>query len=93
MRVCPRFRSFSSHSFHHPIRPTASGPFVAQQNHVHSPECSPLLKDLQCEVQQLSLALLPPLDHFQDGDCSAQIPAELQHLLVGRLIVLTVLNK
>ena len=36
---------------------------------------SPLLKYLQCEVQQLSLALLPPLDHFQDGDCSAEVPA------------------
>lgn len=52
----------------------------------------PLLEDLQREVQQLSLALLPPLDHLQDGDGSAQIPAELQHLLVGRLVVLTVLN-
>ena len=36
---------------------------------------SPLLKDLQCEMQQLSLALLPPLDHLQDGDGSAEIPA------------------
>lgn len=42
-------------------------------------------------MQQLSLALLPPLDHFQDGDGSAQIPAQLQHLLVGRLVILTVL--
>ena len=55
-------------------------------------EMLPLLKDLQCEVQQLSLALLPPLDHLQDGDGSAEIPAQLQHLLVGRLVVLTVLS-
>lgn len=53
---------------------------------------SPLLEDLQCEMQQLSLALFSPLDHFQDGDGSAEVPAQLQHLLVGRLIILTVLN-
>lgn len=52
----------------------------------------PLLKNLQCEVQQLSLALLPPLDHFEDGYSSAQVSAKFQHLLVGRLIVLPVLN-
>lgn len=43
-------------------------------------------------MQQLSLALLSPLDHFQDGDGSAEIPAQLQHLLVGRLVILTVLT-
>lgn len=53
---------------------------------------SPLLKDLQCEVQQLSLTLLPPLDHLQDGDGPAEVPAQLQHLLVGRLVVLAVLS-
>lgn len=36
---------------------------------------SPLFKDLQCEVKQLPFALLPPLDHFQDCDSSAEIPA------------------
>lgn len=44
-------------------------------------------------MQQLSLALLPPLDHFQDGDGPAEISAKLQHLLVGRLVVLTVLRE
>lgn len=53
---------------------------------------SPLLKDLQREMQQLPLALLPPLDHFQDGDGSTEIPAQLQHLLIGRLVILTVLS-
>lgn len=43
-------------------------------------------------MQQLSLALFPPLDHFQDGDSSAEIPAQLQHLLIGRLVILTVLS-
>ena len=52
----------------------------------------PLLKDLQGEVQQLPLALLPPLDHLQDGDRAAQVPPQLQHLLVRRFVVLTVLE-
>jgi len=55
-------------------------------------EMLPLLKDLQCEVQQLSLALLPPLDHLQDGDRSAQVPAQLQHLLIRCLVVLSILE-
>ena len=53
----------------------------------------PLLEDLQGEVEQLSLALLPPLDHLQDGDGSAQVSPQLQHLLVRRLVVLTVLRR
>lgn len=42
----------------------------------------PLLHDFQRETQQLPLALLPPLDHLQDGDGSAQVTTQLQHLLV-----------
>lgn len=53
---------------------------------------SPLLKDLQREVQQLSLALLPPLHHFQNGDGSTEIPAQLKHLFVGGLVILAVLD-
>lgn len=53
----------------------------------------PLLHNLQCEVQQFPLALLPPLDHLQDGDSSAQVPAQLQHLLIRRLVILSVLKK
>lgn len=56
------------------------------------PAHKPLLKDLQSEMQQLSLALLPPFDHFQDCDGSAQISAQLQHLFVRRLVVLTILR-
>lgn len=52
----------------------------------------PLLHDLQGETQQLPLALLPPLDHLQDGDGSAQVAAQLQHLLVRHLVVLAVLK-
>ena len=43
-------------------------------------------------MQQLPFALLPPLDHLQDGDGSAQVPPQLQHLLVRPLVVLTVLR-
>ena len=53
----------------------------------------PLLHDLQGEVQQLPLALLPPLDHLQDGDGPAQVAPQLQHLLVRRLVVFTVLER
>lgn len=52
----------------------------------------PLLHNLQCEMQQLPLALLPPLDHLQDGDSSAQVPAQLQHLLIWHFVVLSVLK-
>ena len=53
---------------------------------------SPPLHHLQSEVQQLSLGLLSPLDHLQDGDSSAQVPAQLQHLLIRRLVILSVLK-
>ena len=44
-------------------------------------------------MQQFPLALLPPLDHLEDGDSSAQVSAQLQHLLIRRLVILPVLKK
>lgn len=52
----------------------------------------PLLHHLQSETQQLPLAVLPPLDHLQDGDGPAQVATQLQHLLVRHLVVLAVLK-
>lgn len=52
----------------------------------------PLLHYFQREVQQFPLALFSPLDHLQDGDGSAQVPAQLQHLLIRCLVVLSVLE-
>ena len=43
-------------------------------------------------MQQFPLALLPPLDHLEDGDSSAQVSAQLQHLLIRRLVVFSVLQ-
>jgi len=58
------------------------------------PRCSssPPLRLLQGEVQHLSLGLLPPLDHLQDADSPAELSPQPQHLLVRRLVVLTVLK-
>ncbi len=53
--------------------------------------CAPLLYNLQCEVQQLSFALLSSLDHLQDCDGSAQVPTQFQHLLIRSFVVLTIL--
>ena len=53
---------------------------------------SPLLHHLQGEVEQLTLGLLPSLDHLQDGDRTAELPPQFQHLLVRRLVVFAVLG-
>lgn len=53
---------------------------------------SPPLHHLQREVQQLSLGLFSPLDHLQDGDSPTELSPQSQHLLVRRLVVLTVLT-
>lgn len=52
----------------------------------------PLFYNFQGEVQKFPFALLPPFDHLQDGDGSAQVSAQLQHLLIGRFIVLAILK-
>ena len=54
---------------------------------------SPPLHHLQGEVQQLSLGLFSPLDHLQDGDGATEFSPQSQHLLVRRLIILTILRK
>ena len=51
----------------------------------------PLLKDFQGEMEELSLALLSLLHHFQDGNGTTQLSTELQHLLIQRLIIFTIL--
>lgn len=53
---------------------------------------SPLLHDLQRQVQQLPLALLPPLDHLEDGHSPAEVPTQLKHFFIRGFIIFAVLK-
>ena len=52
----------------------------------------PFFEYLHGQVQVLLLHFLPPLDHFENSNCTAQVPAEFQHFLVRGLVVFAVFS-
>lgn len=53
----------------------------------------PLLEHLNRQMDELPLALLPAFDELQQGHGPDKVPPQLEHLLVGHLVVFPVLAR